>query len=590
MSLFPWMTRACTGTRGLRAPLLSLVAACLLVAQNASGQAAAASTPAAPAKRPNILLIVADDLGYSDLGAFGGEIETPNIDALARDGVRLTSFYTAPFCSPTRAMLMSGTDNHLAGMGTMGELATPEERRQPGYEGYLNERVVPFPQLLKDSGYHTYMAGKWHLGVTPEVSPARRGFEQSFALMQGGAAHFDQTGILTNDPNRTPKALYTENGQPADLPKRGFYSSEFFARRMISYIDSHHGDGKPFFGYLAFTAPHWPLQAYDDTIRKYDKRYDVGYDAIRRQRTERQKALGLIPKDAQVYTGHPLWPTWDKLTPQQRTVESKRMAVYAAMVDDMDYYIGEVVDHLKRIGEYENTLILFMSDNGADGNTALDEGRMREWVQQKFDNSLANTGKRGSYIDYGPGWAQVGSNPFHLYKSFLYEGGISVPFIASWPAVANKGGISNSFAHAMDVAPTLLELAGARHPGTAYNGRQVLPIKGHSMLAMLTGQRAAVHAPDHAQGWEFGGRKALRKGDWKIVLNVQPWGPGDWELYNMAKDRSELNNLAAQQPDKLRELVSEYERYASDVGVLNTPGLTGRKGYSNGLQYYDDIQ
>lgn len=544
----------------------------------------------APPARPNILLIVADDLGYSDLGAYGGEIDTPHLDAIARDGVRLTSFYSAPFCSPTRAMLMSGTDNHLAGFGGMAELLTPDQKGRPGYEGFLNDRVVPFPQLLRDSGYHTYMAGKWHLGVMPEVSPARRGFEQSYAMVQGGAGHFDQTGIITGDPAKPPRAIYNENGQLVDVPTRGFYSSEFFARRMISYIDRGRGDGKPFFGYLAFTAPHWPLQAYDETIRKYEGRYDVGYDAIRDKRTTRQKALGIIPKEAQVYTGHPLWPKWSTLTAAQKQTESKRMAVYAAMVDDMDYYIGEVVNYLKKTGQYDNTLILFMSDNGADGNTALDEGRTREWVKTRMDNSLANSGRKGSYIDYGPNWAQVGSNPFHLYKGFLYEGGISVPFIASWPALGRKGQISDSFAHTMDIAPTLLELAGARHPGTEYQGRAVLPLRGRSMLAMLTGQRDSVHPADHVHGWELGGRKALRKGDWKIVYSNRQWGTGDWELYDLSKDRSELNNLAASQPAKLSELVAEYERYVREVGVVDIPGLAERKGYSNGTRYFEDMQ
>ena len=566
---------------------LLMLAAAALCGGPAAAQGAAAATPA---KRPNILLIVADDLGYSDLGAFGGEIETPHLDALARDGVRLTSFYSAPFCSPTRAMLMSGTDNHLAGFGGMAELLTPEQRGRPGYEGFLNERVLPFPQLLRDAGYHTYMTGKWHLGTTPAVSPANRGFERSYAMVQGGAGHFDQTGIITGDPAKPPRAIYNEDGRLVDIPTRGFYSSAFFARRMISYIDGHRGDGKPFFGYLAFTAPHWPLQAHDATIRKYEGRYDVGYDAIRERRTARQKALGLIPKDAQVYTGHPLWPTWDKLTPEQRRIESKRMAVYAAMVDDMDHYVGEVVAYLKQIGEYDNTLILFMSDNGADGNTALDEGRTREWVKTTMDNSVANSGRPGSYIDYGPNWAQVGSNPFHLYKGFLYEGGISVPFIASWPALRGQGRIADGFAHTMDVAPTLLELAGARHPGSEYQGRAVLPMRGRSMLAMLSGQRDAVHPADHVHGWELGGRKALRKGDWKIVFSNKQWGTGAWELYDLRSDRSELHDLSGAQPDKLRELVAEYERYVREVGVVDIPGLAERKGYSNGTRYYEDMQ
>jgi len=554
------------------------------------GQAQAPAAAAA-AQRPNFLLIVADDLGYSDLGAFGGEIATPNLDRLARTGATMTQFYASPFCSPTRAMLMSGTDNHQAGFGDMAELITEQQRGKPGYEGYLNERVLALPQVLKAAGYRTVMAGKWHLGNAEQHSPAARGFDRSFAMTMGGASHFgDQLGIVAVDPDKPPKAMYRENGKAVDLPRQGFYSSEAFASRLIQYLDETRGDGsQPFFAYLAFTAPHWPLHAPDEDIRKYDGRYDAGYEALRRSRFERMKALGLVPKDSPLYRGHPHWPAWEKLTPEQRRAESRRMAVYAAMVENMDRQIGRVIAHLERQGELERTVVIFMSDNGADGNSVYDVARTREWIHKDMDNSIENTGRPGSFIEYGPGWAQVGMTPMQLYKSFMYEGGISVPAIIWGPAAGIGVQRRTQVAHVMDIAPTLYELAGTRHPGDRHQERQVLPVKGKSLAAYLRGQAASVYGPDDVIGWELGGRKALRKGDWKIVQANAPWGKGRWELYNIAQDRTESRDLAAQRPDKLRELEREWTRYAADNGVIEFDGLADRPGYSNAGLYYKDL-
>jgi arylsulfatase len=466
------------------APLLAKLCLPLLAPALALG---AASAQAAPAKRPNILLIVADDLGYTDLGAYGAEISTPNLDKLASGGVKMTGFYASPFCSPTRAMLMSGSDNHLVGFGDMAELMLPEQRGKPGYEGYLNERVVPMAQVLKDAGYRTAMAGKWHLGVKEEFSPATSGFEQSYAMVMGGASHWgDQSGIVAMDPAKPPKAIYRENGKAIDIPRDGFYSSQAFTDKLLDYLKSGEKSGKPFFGYLAFTAPtgrctprrrhrqvRGPLQG---RLRQAAQGAPRAHEAPRHR-----------PADTPVYEGHAHWPKWDSLTPAQQEAEARRMTVYSAMVDHMDRQIGRVLDYLKAKGELDNTFIFFMSDNGADGNSVYDVGRTREWIEKDMDNSTANTGKPGSFIEYGPGWAQVGSTPFKLYKSFMYEGGIAVPAIAWGPGI--KGGaIKREFAHVTDVAPTIFELAGARHPGTEYQGKPVLPLRGKSMVSWLQGQ------------------------------------------------------------------------------------------------------
>lgn len=552
--------------------------------------AAPAAKPAsAPAKRPNILLIVADDLGYTDIGSFGAEISTPNLDALARTGVRMTSFYAAPFCSPTRAMLMSGSDNHLVGFGDMAELITAEQKGKPGYEGYLNDRVVPMAQVLKDGGYRTLMAGKWHLGVPEQFSPATRGFEQSYAMVMGGASHWgDQSGIVALDPDKPPKAVYRENGKAIDIPRDGFYSSVAFTDKLLQYMKNGEDSGKPFFAYLAFTAPHWPLHAPDEDIAKYEGRYKEGYDRLRKERLERMKKLGLIPADTPVYEGHPYWPRWDSLTPEQQASEARRMTVYAAMIDNMDRQIGRVLDYLKQKGELDNTFVFFMSDNGADGNSVYDVGRTREWIHKDMDNSTANIGKPGSFIEYGPGWAQVGSTPFKLYKSFMYEGGISVPAIAWGPGIGG-GTIKREFAHVMDVAPTIYQIAGVSHPGTEYQGREVLPLRGKSMLPYLQGKAPGVRGKNDVVGWELGGRKALRKGDWKIVYANTPWGEGTWELYNVAKDRTESRNLATTQPAKLKELLADWKQYVAETGTLEIDNLANRPGYSNGGKYYEDL-
>lgn len=545
---------------------------------------------AAEGGRPNILLIVADDLGFTDIGAFGSEIATPNLDLLAKNGTRMTNFYASPFCSPTRAMLMSGTDNHLAGFGDMAELMLPVQRGKPGYEGYLNERVVPLPQVLKDVGYRTVMAGKWHLGNAENQSPAARGFDRSYAMTMGGASHFgDQTGIVALDPNKPPKAIYRENGRSIDIPRDGFYSSEAFASKVIQYLDETETSGKPFFAYLAFTAPHWPLQAPDEDIRKYADRYQGGYDQLRRERYERLKKIGLIDAKTPVYEGNPYWPKWDTLSPEQKKAEAKRMAVYAAMVDNMDRQIGRVLKHLKEKGQLDNTVIFFLSDNGADGNSVYDVAETRTWIRKDMDNSIENTGRLGSFVEYGPGWAQVGMTPLRMYKSFMYEGGISVPAIAWGPKAGIGAAERRAPAHVTDLAPTIYEIAGARHPGTEYHGKPVVPLRGKSLLAFLRGDASAVRGPDETIGWELGGRKALRKGDWKIVYANPPWGSGNWELYNIAEDRSESRDLAATKPEKLKELLAAWKQYVLETGTLEIEGLANRPGYSNAGKYYEDL-
>ncbi len=513
-------------------------------------------------RRPNVLLIVADDLAYSDLGAFGGEIGTPNLDALAREGVLLANFYAASTCSPTRAMLLSGVDNHVAGLGTMTDDHTPNQVGARGYETYLNFDVAALPELLQDAGYHTYMTGKWHLGMTPETSPAARGFERSFGLMNGGAGHFDDLAIFGGG-----RAVFRDGLDEVTLPE-DFYSTRTYADRMIEYLDADRDDERPFFAYLAFTAPHWPLQAPEETIARFAGRYDDGYDALQAARIERMQALGLVAADVTPYTGPAGRRRWEELTDDERRVAARTMEIYAAMVADLDTHVGRVLDHLKRIGKYDDTLVLFMSDNGAEGHDLLATWpHLAGHLEACCDNSPENMGRGDSYLWYGPGWARAGIGVFNLYKGFSTDGALRVPAIARLPGGAT-GQTSHAFATVLDVVPTVLELAGVEHPGTRYRDREVRPPVGASLLPLLRGEADAVHPPDHVMGWELFGRRAIRQGDWKLTFTTPPLGSGTWQLFDLATDPAELVDLSSREPAKRKALLALWDRYVEENGVI----------------------
>jgi arylsulfatase len=518
-------------------------------------------------KRPNILLIVADDMGYSDIGPFGGEIRTPNIDSLAKSGMTFTDFHTAQTCSPTRSMLLSGTDNHLAGLGNMFETLFPNQKGEPGYEGHLNDRVVSIATLLKDAGYSTYMTGKWHLGEDVEDDPFHKGFEKVFALLHGGASHFDTEWMMC--ANYTP--VYRENGVRVHLPK-GFYSSKFYTDKIMEYIDGR-DPGKPFFAYLSFTAPHDPLHAPDEWIDRYKGRYDKGYDVIRKERLNRLKSLGIIPENTVPFPLLPMLTEWEKLHEEQRKIEARKMEVYAAMVDNIDYHIGRLFRHLKKIGAYDDTLILFFSDNGANGNEMHQyPDTDKAWLERNSDNRYENLGRRFSRIAQGPAWAQVSMTPFRLFKGFTTEGGIRTPLIISGPDVTGRGTYNDGFAHVMDVAATILDTACVDHPGTSYKGRKIEPIRGRSMMDVLHGKADVVYENDTAVCWEMLGFRAVRKGDFKLVWLPIPFGNDDWQLYNLSHDPAELNDLSKKHPLLRKEMIEIWRQYSKEVGIVLPPG------------------
>ena len=546
------------------AAALASTAPTLAAEGTASGGAAhSAASEVVASPRPNFLIIIADDLGFSDLGAFGGEIATPNLDALARQGVRFTGFHTAPTCSPTRSALLTGTTHHRAGLGSMAEQLAPNQKGQPGYEGYLRHDIASLPERLRAGGYRTVFSGKWHLGLAPDQDPHARGFDHSFALLQGAHNHFGR-GLAT-DP--TKGFTYTRNGAILSALPEGFYSSDAFADHLVEDLRASRqqgGDGKPFFAYLAFTAPHWPLQAPAEAIARYKGRYDKGFEVLRQERLAGQAKLGLTGKDIVAHSPRLQTGGWDWLSADQKLAASRNMEIYAAMVDHMDRAIGRVIADLRASGELDNTVIVFLADNGAEGIDIETTGaQLLKRYSGTADNSLASRGGAQSYVTYGPGWAQAATAPSWSMKGYATEGGTRTVSFVSWKGLARPGTIGRAYLTVSDIAPTLLDIAGL--PKTAeFAGRQVQPITGRSWLPWLTGKADVVYGPDDAVGEELFGSRSLRQGDWKIT----DIGDGTWRLFNVTRDPGETHDLAKDEPNRLQALAARWEEYARNNGVI----------------------
>jgi len=547
---------------------LGLLALLVLLVTSASCRQETApleESPSAETRQPNILLIVADDLGYSDVGPFGGEIATPTLDRLAKEGLRLSNFHVLPSCSPTRSVLLSGTDNHVAGIGTMGELLTPEMAGQPGYEGYLNFQVAALPEVLRAGGYHTYMAGKWHLGLEEKTLPYARDFEETFILAPGGGSHWSD-----RKPVSPPETMvYRRNGGLIEELPADFYSTKDYTNYILEWIGQNSGDDKPFFAFLSYTAPHDPLHAPKQYIDKYKGKYDQGWDVLREVRLQRLKELGIVSNDAQTFPRLPSVKAWVELSVQEREEASRDMEVYAAMIDFMDEQIARVFNYLKEIGEYDNTMIIFLSDNGANGHPPTTYPGQTEEYLNSFDNSLENRGLVNSYIDTGPGWAQASMTPSRLFKAFPAEGGIRAPLIVKLPgAMRNAGTMNHSFFHVRDIMPTILDVAGVEFT-QEINGRSVVPMQGSSVLDFFSGNIKTPYTSAGQVGYELFGMKAFFDGDWKILWMPPPFGPGDWQLYNLREDPGELVDLNEQHPERLKDMIAQWEQYKKDNGVLD---------------------
>ncbi len=532
------------------------------------------SQPAsAQSSRPNIVFILADDLGFTDTAPYGSEINTPTISALAAKGLRFSNYHTAGSCAPSRAMLLTGVDSHRAGVPNIPEMLPPEQTQYSHYRGVLGRNVVTIATLLQDQGYHTYIAGKWHLGMTPDLLPSARGFERSFIMADSGADNWEQKPYLPI----YEQANWFADGKRTTLPD-DFYSSRFLINKTIEFIDSNAGDGAPFLAYVPFQAVHLPVQAPQEFIDRYMETYDGGWDQLRRQRYLKAVELGLVPKNSAMVDMQTT-ADWDNLSPEQKKYQAKRMAVYAAMVEAMDFHMGRLIAYLKDIGEYENTIFVFTSDNGAepsgpaDPNTALTRFTL---ARQDYKNDYETLGLKGSFNSIGPSFASAAASPLSYYKFYSGEGGMRVPLIIAGEVLPSQSAMTSAFAFATDIAPTILELAGAEKPlprfgALRYGGREVEAMTGRSLVPLINGEQDRIYELDEPIGYELGGNSALFQGDYKIVLNRGPVGDGQWYLYNIVDDPGETRDLSKSEPKRFQEMLNAYVRYTKENGVLPVP-------------------
>lgn len=513
--------------------------------------------------RPNFVVIVADDMGFSDMGAFGGEINTPSLDKLASEGVRYTNFYVAPTCSPTRSMLLTGIDNHKVGLGNMYEKTPSNQMDIPGYEGHLRTDIPTLSEILLENGYHTYMAGKWHLGKAREHIPHARGFERTFSMLSGAGSYYDFKG----PDSHIEKNHYEEDGEYLhELPKN-YYATTTFTDKIIEYIDSNKDDGKPFLAYLAHQAPHDPLAVPNNWLRKYQGVFDKGWDVLRDERLERMVEMGILSEKTEI--GERFWyiPDFDDLKPLTQVVVARKMEVYAAVLDYMDMEIGRLVKYLEDNNLRENTYIVFFSDNGPE--TSDKAGTYKKypatdkanWMAKTYSHGYQNWGRKGSWTAYGPSWAQVSAAPFKGAKVTTYEGGIRSPLIVVSPDKKNAGELNTeAIMQVKDIAPTFLELAGV--DASPFN------MQGKSWVTTINGQANSPRTDQDYIGVELMNNKAIRKGDWKIVQMVIPFGTGEWELYNLQDDPGERFDLAEENPAKLNELIAHWEEFRVTNNVV----------------------
>ena len=508
-------------------------------------------------EQPNILLILNDDMGYSDIGCYGGEVQTPNLDALAANGLRYTQFYNTARCCPSRASLLTGLHPHQADVGHM-----MSDDGVDGYVGDLNGDTVTIAEALKTGGYATYMSGKWH--VTRFVDgpkhnwPCQRGFDDYYGIITGAANYFQPRSLTRNNERIQPEG-------------DDYFITDAISDEAVRQIREHaaHRSDRPFFQYIAYTAPHWPLHAHPEDIARYRGRFDAGWDQLREERLARMVGMGIIDRRWLLTERDQRVPPWDEATDKEW--ERRRMEVYAAQIDRMDQGIGRVLRALQQSGQWENTLIVFLADNGGCaeelservskhyepiGTVHTRDGRIVHYG----NNPQIMPGAEESYQSYGIPWANVSNTPFRLYKHWVHEGGIATPFIVHWPAgVAARGELRHQPAQLPDVLATFLDVTGIDFP-QSYQGREVQAAEGFSMVPTFT------NAPHNREVlyWEHEGNKAVRKGDWKLVCKY----PGGWELYDMAVDRSELHDLSATHPDVVAELSALYDVWAARCGVM----------------------
>ncbi len=486
---------------------------------------------------------MADDMGYSDLGCFGSEIRTPNIDRLAETGLRFTQFYNAARCCPTRASLLTGLYPHQAGMGDM----VNSQGRTGAYQGFLNKNCLTLAEVLRTAGYRTAMSGKWHVGEKKPHWPVNRGFEKYFGLISGAANYFD----ISKGKNDTAVRRMAIDDQEYTPPKEGFYMTTAITDNAVDFLDDFGLGEDPFFLYVAYTAPHWPLHALPNDIEQYLGQYTTGWEELRRSRYERMVDLGIIDPSWKLSPLDPEAVPWDSV--EDKDLMDRKMAVYAAQIYRLDAGVGKIMARIRDLSLEENTLVLFLADNGA----------CHEGGSLGFDNrnNGVPVGGVDSYMSYGRSWSNAGNTPFRMHKHWTHEGGIATPLIAYWPPmIKNPGSLSDEIGHIVDVMATLVDISGADYP-THYQGQPIQPMEGKSLLPVLQGHQ---REPHEFLFWEHEGSEAVRHGKWKLVSA----SGGSWELYDMETDRTELNDLADQHPEIKSRLVEAWEEWADKVGVL----------------------
>lgn len=531
----------------MRAWFAALAATLMLVAPTAQAQNAG---------RPNIVLILADDVGFTDLGAYGGEARTPNIDALAERGAQFSRYYSSPLCSPSRAMLLTGLDNHRTGHATIIEVLPPEMIGQPGYSMRLEPGVTTIASRLNQNGYRTYVTGKWHLGHGAGDLPNSHGFDRSFVLDASGADNWEQRSYMPYYKT----ADWFEDGARARLPEN-FYSSQFIVDRMISYLDADQTRSEPFFAYLAFQAVHIPVQAPRDYTERYNGVYDAGWEALRERRWRRAQELGLLPAEAPMGAPHPSFRVWSALTGGEQALFARSMQVHAGMIESMDHHIGRFIEYLRSRNQLENTIFVVTSDNGPEPSDPMGEPDFVRWMQlQGYTRRVEDLGERRSWVFIGPEFANATAGGA-LYKFTTAEGGMRVPLIVAGPGVAAQRVNARTFV--TDIAPTLLERAGVSAP--------VNEMDGVSISALLSGASPTGRDAEIPVGMEVSGHAALYRGDYKLVRTPAPHGDGSWRLYNIALDPGETEDLAAAQPEVVAAMIGAYDDYAARVGVLDLP-------------------
>ena len=511
-------------------------------------------------QRPNVVVILVDDAGLTDFAPFGGEARMPHIQTLADRGTKFSNYHTSPLCAPSRAMLLTGIDNHRTGIATIPEVLTDNQVDQPGYSMFFEPGVTTLAERLKTAGYTTYMTGKWHLGGREQDLPNGHGFDRSFALDASGADNWEQKPYM----GYYDFAPWYEDGKPANLPE-DFYSSKFIVDRMISYLDKDQQPSprQPFFSYLAFQAIHIPVQAPREITDSYNGVYDQGWHKLRERRQQRAIELGLIPADAPLAEMPADSKQWQSLSPEDRALYARAMQVQAAMLESMDSHIGRFIAYLKARGELDNTLFIVTSDNGPEPSDPLAISGMQTWMSfNGYNHRLDNLGEKGSMVAIGPEWASASASPLNMFKFYTAEGGIRVPLIIAGPEIAEQIW-QPAMTMVTDIAPTVLDYLNI--PDQQADG---IAITGRSMMPLLKGSASAIYAEDEAIGMEVSGNSALIKGDYKLTRNSPPHGDNIWRLYNLAVDPGEVRDLRGQQPERFDQLLEDYKDYESEFGVI----------------------